>query len=551
VVITFVVLTLIDWLWLFEWPPVFAGVGWFGFAFFNLFVTLVIFVIADSVTHRFSLAPVVAVIAILVMVGALFWNSLPLKGASNIFGHLAHVTMEPLKAYPPTSNANIITVSDQNALQKADQALGRFIPGTRYTLGSRYALTGDCFQKPVNGHNYYICPLTLSGSSNNQADKYTVIAYIAMDAENPDAQATVHWGYKMKWTPGAPYGHSMTRLIWNWDRSVYIDDLTLEVDNNWQPMYTATIDRPATKLQQSVPVGFITVDPQTGKITRYPLNRVPGWVARVYSATMAVNYLNWWGKWGVVPWNVQGSGGRYQVDGSSVEQVYTDHGPAWQALMTPTTSNGNGNNTTAVAYIALMSTRTGDVRMYTAPQGLTTQSSVDHAIGTSANNLKGLDAANKQLHRVDGELVWIAPLVPHGSAGSGNPEPSTGVAILDATDSSGTHVIIGQNEGDALQQLGAQIATGAINNIPGSGSHKTSVAGVLSAVGSPLPTAHGTFIAFTIGGDKSHVYSVQVTGTDIGNLELTLMHAGQDVVVTFYDTGQPIGYHPDSSVKYS
>jgi hypothetical protein len=96
--------------------------------------------------------------------------------------------------------------------------------------------------------------------------------------------------------------------------TAFWDNVTLEVMPGGRPMYTMTEDFTPVKWQQSVPEWFVTLDPQTGKITRYHLDNIPGWASRVFSAQMAKLYLTWWGGWQLKPWDKKGSSGRFVVD---------------------------------------------------------------------------------------------------------------------------------------------------------------------------------------------------------------------------------------------
>jgi hypothetical protein len=512
----------------------------------NLMITLACFAIADRVTGRISLALAVGVMCCLVLGGGAIWAEWPLGNASNIYGRELKVISEPLGAYPSTSDQHMVTVSDQNALNIANRAMSQDIPGSNASLGSRYTL-GDCELQSVLAHMYYICGLRLSGTANNRADQYTIPGYIVVDAENPDATPQARLGYHMVYTPGAPFGHSITRLIYGWNRNLYVDDLTLEVNDQWRPEYTASVDSPPVRWQQAVPVAFITVDPQTGRVTRYPLDRIPAWVDRVYSQTMAEDMLNWWGQWGAVPWNVQGCGGRYQVDGAPT-LVYTSDGPAWQALLT------SQNNDTAVSYIALMDTRSKIVRLYHAPEGLTLQSTAIEAIDSSANNLKSLDPVDLALHEIYGRLEWVAPLVPKGTATQPGDEltaePSAGMALLTATDPNASGVVIGQTKADALTQLAVQIANATTNPAPGATSIVKTVTGTVAGVDQVVISGQ-TYVLLELKGEVGDIYRGQISGNTARNLAMGLVHAGDRVTVTFVNTGDPvrnIGALTDSSV---
>lgn len=217
-VINFLLLMLFDWIYFYVGTPVFAGAGWFWFVTVNVVITAIVFGATNGLTGRLSLtAPLVVVGWIVLVVFVLgFWNEWPLRGASNTLGHLAQVTRDLNVAdYPPTDDNHMVIVSEQNAMFKANQAMNQHIPGSNNVqLGSAYDLQ-DCVLQSVAQHMYYICGLGLSGTVNQRAEKYTVPGYIVVDAENPSADPQARLTYKMHYTPGAPYEHSLRRHIYN------------------------------------------------------------------------------------------------------------------------------------------------------------------------------------------------------------------------------------------------------------------------------------------------------------------------------------------------
>ena len=551
-VVSFLVMLFFDWVMIYKSLPVFAAASWTELFFLNGFIVLIFFAVANGVTGRISMAPIMSVVAILGMLVTLgVWNEWPLKGHSDTYGHIAQVAYQPIGEYPPTSNNNMVTVGDQNAQNIADRAMGQFLPGTRTAVGSIYKL-GNCDLQSVAGHMYYICTLQLTGTVNNRGDQYTVGAYIVVDAQDPNVDPVVQTSYtttdpvtkqpvkhdiKMIYTPGAPFEHSLDRHVYNNGyRNVYVDDLTLEVNDQWQPFYTASTDTSPVRWQQSIPTGFIVVDPESGAITPYDLNHVPSWVDRVYSKDMARFILSAWGEWGVKSWSAQGSGGRFNVDGEPT-LVYTDQGLAWQMLLT------SQNNDSSVSYVALMDTRDTKVRLFTPAKGqvITIQSKVTDAIEneTFSASLKGDEPTNLALHEIDGELVWVAPLVPKGTAGNGQPEQSSGIALLSASDPNSSGVIADTTKEAALQDLAAQIANGDNNTAPGANSATQRVTGVIASV-NQVTIGGKSYVIMMLQGDNKHVYQGQVVGGTVGNLEMALAKVGDNVTLTYVNTGSAV-----------
>lgn len=244
-------LVALNWMVVYRGTPELTGTGWFWLVFWGVVVIVVVFGVANLLTARWALAaPLVGVgFVLFVIIGLVFWNQWPLKGDANAFANLASVTVDHNQAdYPPTDDNHMVIVSQQNALYEANQAMGGNLPGSTTAIGSRYTL-GNCALQSVDAHMYYICALQLHGTVNNRDVHYIVPGYIVVDAEDPNVPAQARLDYKMRWSYGGPFGSSLTRLIWNSYKSYYIDDLTLEVNDQWQPMYTATLDSPVVRWQ--------------------------------------------------------------------------------------------------------------------------------------------------------------------------------------------------------------------------------------------------------------------------------------------------------------
>ena len=292
-----------------------------------------------------------------------------------------------------------------------------------------------------------------------------------------------------------------------------------------------------------VPVKFISIDAQTGDIQQYGLDKIPSWVDRVYSKATAKTMLEWWGHWGAGPQNApyqpfyEGNNNRYKVSGD-LNLVYTDEGPAWQALMTSYASD------TAVQFVALMDTRSNYVRMYPAPEGIQIESHIVDAINSSGNNLKGLDPTHLVMHKVFGQLVWVGSLVAKGAGGATDgkfPQAQSfqGVSLLTSTSADAAKVIIGTSKGDALGKLSQQIASGSNNANPNAGGLNKTVQGTVAAATIITETGNSTVLIRLVG-DKDNVYSGPVTTNDAKTLQRAVAKAGDKVTITYLDTGSPI-----------
>jgi len=539
-VISVFVLTGVNWAILYWSNPVLEGAGWVGAFITNCFFVLIVFGAMDAYDDEsLSVTPIVALALIVIMGIGSGLYSVMWYGQDNadIMKSQLQVEMikseEGTKTYPETDEQHMGIVTEQPARNQANRVMNQENIGARYELGNGEIQT-------VNGHLYYVFELHPKDLRATQAASYKVPGYVLVDAEDHNASPELKLGYEITlWSDGF-FESNLERHVWQEFPGAYVDDLSLEVDDTGRPFYTAALSQTAVRWEQSIPAAFITVDAQTKEIVQYPLDRIPAWVDRAYSANTARTMLDWWGRWNKAPYQpfVESKNDRYKVAGE-LNLVYTDEGPAWQALM------ASWNSDTSVQYVALLDTRSTRVRMYPAPQGLQIESSVVDAFTKSGNNLKSLDPTGLALHKVYGQLVWVGGLVGNDRGGqtddNGRPtaESFQGVGVLNATSSDAAKVIIGRDKGDAFSQLSTQIATGSNNNSPEATAQTKTIEGIVASVSPPLVFNGNTFMVLSLEGDGDHLYRGQVTET-ANSLSMTLAKTGDKVILTYVDNNGPI-----------
>lgn len=538
-IITLFVAFLIDWCIFHGALPVFAGYSVWGWIVLpNLVIVLVISGIIDYYYRDYGISAtsVIAVVGLLVTVVFIpLWNYWP-KGQGNVDKVLSHIEVEMIDdttAYPNTDEEHMVIVGTQAARYRADQLMGTKEIGTRYELGEPEL-------QSVNDHMYYLFELKVTNWTDSRAVDYTVPGYILVDAEDPstDPQAVLSLPDEngedkdiaiKYWTDGL-WEHNIQRYVYySGYNDVYLDGASLEIDDNGRPFYTMTINKPVLRWQDNLPTRFLTVDAQTGAIKEYELGDVPEWVDRVYSSETAKYLLNTWGHWGQAPYKLfkEGNNDRYKVSGH-LNLVYTEDGPAWQAFMT------SFKNDSAVQYIALMDTRSGEVRVYKAPSGLKTESSVQDSFNDAPDNIKKYDPTSLALYKVYGELTWVASLVGNDK-GDDDTASFIGIGVVSATDSEAANVIIAEDKTDAFSQYSAWIAEGSNNDDPEENAATETVQGIVHSVGDPIVFNESTYVIITLEGDPDHLYRGLVSD-QAGGLLLTVTQPGEEVIVTFVNT---------------
>ncbi len=533
---TFVLTFLANWGLFWFTTPTFSGANMLEVLVLNTFLPAVCYGLAAFATEEESLFRPVAVYVVALVLPVLIgfgWHFLPTgqDGADKLAKQVSVIQADPAQ-YPETDANHMVIVGAASAERKANQALSN-----NGNINTYYDLGKGNLQS-VGGRMYYVYELKLTGMRNQKRMDYTVPGFVVVDAEDPNAASQLRTTdasgqpYKLRYVTDMPWEYSVDRLLWNNGyRSYFVDDRTFEVTDQWQPFYTASINKPALRWMRAVPEGFITINPATGSITRYGLDRVPQWVDRVYSAQVVKDMMNWHGQWGAgkdkAPYKLfaEGSGNRFKVSGEP-ELVYTKGGhPAWQVLMTSYKSD------TAVNNIALFDARSNKVTLYSVPDGMTVEQTVADAImGSPENPNKQRIPAALALHKIYGRLTWAASLEPNTEDAR---KSFNGVALVPATNVNNTNVRIGNTKAEALDKYRSFIATTPSNNSPEENSQTRSITGKVTQL-KEVVSGGQTFVYFLIGDDTAHVYKSRV---DDAQPELTLIRVGTTVTVGYLETG--------------
>lgn len=550
-VVSLGLMTLFDWVILYTATPTFTFSGGFlGLVFMNLAILLICFAIENFVVSKFSVGTC-GVIVVLVVFGIFCWiksgSPYSQEGATKL-ANTVHVTMEPLGSYPDTDANHLKIVDAGAAYVKANSALSTGA-ATSQNLNTFYDIPNQGVLQSVQDHLYYLFPLQLTSRRNRNSVHGVVPGFIAVDAEDPNTDPQLHLGYKMLWTANAAYGHSLNRLIWSHFKGSYVDDVTFEVDDQWKPFYTASLNKSVWGWNHAVPQSMITVDPQTGQIQHYPLSQTPAWVDRIYSAGTAKEMMGWWGEWGMGPkkapfgWWSEGSGNRFKVADDPV-LVYTKEGPAWQMLLS------SWQKDTAVNYIALFDTttesRVPNVRLYRPDSQMTLASVALDNFRSAAANIKRNQPLDPAIHKIYGKLTWVvsfgapgAPDVANGDTPN-NSDSFHGVGLMQTGDTSGASAVVAFDENakaTALDAYQAQLAQGDLNQSPEESSNYSSVDGVVKQF-NEVVTGGQTYVYVLLAGDPTHYYAGAVNDQ---NPELAFIRVGAKVRMTFLNLGTGSG----------
>lgn len=546
-VCVFLNLLWLNFLVFFFWQPALVGPwgGWIWITF-EVAIALAAFWVLNLIQKRVSAGVVLGTVLMLVWVigacGQAVFTPASDGGAKNLAGRVV-IEQMPDGLYPETDANHIIQVPEEAARFKARQIIAEAKDESGRNLSTVYQVHHPALQS-VNGHLYWIFELGFSGwRVSNQVDRI-VPGYIVVDAEDPQARPDVRLGYKMKYTYGSPLNTSLHRLIYNSGyRHWFVDDITLEVRDDWKPFYTASLNKPAMRFKGSVPEAMIMIDPETGNIERYGLDEIPEWVDRVYSKHVVTDLLEWWGHWANAPWKFINETATDRMEPASEPVlVYTKGGhPAWQVLMT------SWNNDTSATGIMLFDGRSNKARFYDVP-GIAIESSAKKAFLSSEENLKNFIPVHLSLHRIYGELTWVAGYISEDTNADGA-EPFQALGLLSAFNVDGANVIQAQSKAEALSRYRQLIIQGKQNTAPQEGSLVKTVEGIASRVESVVSKGD-TYYLILLDSDPAHVFR----GPALGNIELPFVKVGAHVVITYLDVGEvqvDIGSYDDIDMNFN
>lgn len=440
------------------------------------------------------------------------------------------------------SKSDTIPNTDPNAIVMVTQSMAAFegqnvIGSAGNNLGSRYQTsTGDYVLQSIDGHLYYVAPLDLRSWHEQQnyltSKAYDTPGYIKVDAENPNASPQILLGYHIHYSTDAMWDYNLNRHLYtNGYSGGNLVNPTFEVNDSGRPYWTVTYTQLAVRGSKGdVIKKVLIVDAQTGKISAYNPNDVPGWVDRVVSSDMVNSYAGWWGRYlnaGIV----NQSGANEMQTAGSPELVYDQQASSvW--LVPMTSSNGNDSSSTGVI---IYSTHKAQGTFYPGLSGLTVGSQVNQTFyNISSNKVSQYQVQSVQLYEIDGAPTYVAIYGQQQCNDNGYCTVSfAGIGMLDARHANINNVIFATNKANALTNYANWLATEGNSSGNISQTAQTeSVTGVVERIGSTVVGSESTYFVLLRG--NSHLYSVTLAADPA----LPTVDPGDKVTMTYSDNGQ-------------
>ncbi len=344
-----------------------------------------------------------------------------------------------------TTPDTLLRVTPKTAHLKASRAIS-----SERNLGAYLELNKTTLQK-VNGEWGYAVDFGVRSWRGFRSQGGIIPGYIWVNAEDPFAEAELRLGSAMRYVPDARFGSDLERHVYinyQLEHNLQYDDLTLEIDDNGTPYYTASLLDHTVGWKGQEIVGVIVINPATGEISDYLVSQeeIPSWVDRVYSLEWVEKYAGWWARHDQYDTcQFQGEAGKKQID--RVNDVIREEGLVYQVTLT---SVGADQSVTDIVYV---NPRTGAATRY--PLTGSTLEGVEALISEAVFNR--FTPEECELHQIVGEPVWYCVL--NGKGGSGGSSGSyAGVTFVQAKYSAEyTKVIRNETLLDGYNNLKRQI----------------------------------------------------------------------------------------------
>ncbi|MCZ8522533.1 MULTISPECIES: hypothetical protein [Paenibacillus] len=184
---------------------------------------------------------------------------------------------------------HIPSVPKAYAKYKGDKMLGQVPNFSFYQMG-------DYSIQKIDDELVWVAPIEYNGFFKS-INAGAVTAYVKISAEDENAPAELLSGYEMKYVPSGYFSGNIYRHIRaNYPYAV-LYEASFEPKDNGAPVYVVPYGHYEKFRQVSLVDGVFLVDPESGAVEQYPMDRVPAFVDQVVPVAIADAYNTYFGKY--------------------------------------------------------------------------------------------------------------------------------------------------------------------------------------------------------------------------------------------------------------
>lgn len=303
----------------------------------------------------------------------------------------------------PVNLSQIRIVDEETARKLADKKIGE-VPA----LGSEVQL-GDLVLQKVQNKLYYVAPLEHRGifqwlTNYSKGSK----GYVMVSATNPQDVRLIqnvdgheiYLKYQMK---GFLFDYLPRYLYFHGLFNIGMTDFSFEVDDDLTPYWVTSLYKNKIGYNGSDAVGAVTVNAQTGEISRYTIENMPSWIDRVQPEEFVYRQIADWGEYINGFWNsLFAKTGTLQPTGSELHLIYgNDDNVYWYTGIT-----SSGKDGSSVGFI-MVNSRTKEAKWYKV-SGADEAGAKKSAEGQVQE--KGYRSGYPILYNIAGVPTYISPL---------------------------------------------------------------------------------------------------------------------------------------------
>ncbi len=423
-------------------------------------------------------------------------------------------TREWTKDVQPKDERHMRLVSYKNALYIAEKAVAKAGVMSQFDLGN------GSLQK-VNGNLIYVIPFDFKSfgtwTSNDQ-----VPGYMRVDGEDPEREAPYEKladDKKLVYTPNAYLDKNLRRHLIS--RYPFYDFLEAhleldEINDPWWivPAYKLTAGWSGKKISE-----VMIINPTSGLITPWPVDKVPDWVDRIYPSSIINEYANLHGSLTGGWWNKVWSGSNITEAEDPILIYGSDNRLEWVSSMT--SSSGRKDSLVGLLYT---DSRNGKNVFYHTSGGGT-----DSAILAAVNSnqmvkFKHLSGTTPQIYNIYGAMTAVVPLLNDLGA-------FQGVAIAEVQNPQ--DVAVGVTASEALHNYQAMLFRRGQQIAVEKGSSITKLPGVIDRIRQDVSQNGSTYFFHLDGVPR------MFSASSADNVKIALTQVGDEVEVEYVDSHEP------------
>lgn len=260
----------------------------------------------------------------------------------------------------PINLSQIRIVDEETARKLADKKIGE-VPA----LGSEVQL-GELVLQKVQNKLYYVAPLEHRGifqwiTNQSKGSK----GYVMVSATNPQdvrliqsiSGHEVYLKYQMK---GFLFDYLPRYLYFHGFFNIGMSDFSFEIDDDLNPYWVVSLYKNKVGYHGADAVGAVTINAQTGEISRYTMDNLPTWIDRVQPEEFVYKQIRDWGEYINGFWNsIFAKTGTLKPTGNELHLIYgNDDSVYWYTGIT-----SSGKDGSSVGFI-MVNSRTKEAKWY-------------------------------------------------------------------------------------------------------------------------------------------------------------------------------------------